>query len=66
MTHKLKTETFSQKTEHSGGVFLLPLTQLFSFVTFHLRLINCPLLSMEFSVQTAKVSVKWIPSNALQ
>ena len=36
MTHKLKTETFSQKIEHSGGVILLPLTPLFSFVTFHL------------------------------
>ena len=37
MTHKLKTETFSQKIEHSGGVILLPLTPLFSFVTFHLN-----------------------------
>ena len=36
MTHKLKTETFSQKIEHFGGVILLPLTPLFSFVTFHL------------------------------
>ena len=38
MTHKLKTETFSQKIEHSGGVILLSLTPLFSFVTFHLNL----------------------------
>ena len=37
MTHKLKTETFSQKIEHSGGVILLHLTPLFSFVTFHLN-----------------------------
>ena len=37
MTHKIKTETFSQKTEHSGGIILLPLTSLFSFVTFHLN-----------------------------
>ena len=32
MTHKRKTETFSHKTEHSGGVIFLPLTPLFSFV----------------------------------
>ena len=38
MTHKLKTETFSQQIEHSGGVILLPLTLLFSFVTIHLKL----------------------------
>ena len=39
MTHKLKlkTETLSQKIEHSGGAFVLPLTPLFSFVTFHLK-----------------------------
>ena len=37
MTHKLKTETFSQKIECSGGVIVLPLTPLFSFVTFHLK-----------------------------
>ena len=37
MTYKLKTETFSQKIEHSGGVIVLPLTPLFSFVTFHLN-----------------------------
>ena len=37
MTHKLKTETFSQKIEHSGGVIVLPLTPLFSFVTFYLK-----------------------------
>ena len=37
MTHQLKTETFSQKIEHSGGVIVLPLTPLFSFVTFHLK-----------------------------
>ena len=37
MIHKLKTETFSQKIEHSGGVIVLPLTPLFSFVTFHLK-----------------------------
>ena len=37
MTHKLKTETLSQKIKHSGGVILLPLTPLFSFVTFHLK-----------------------------
>ena len=40
MTHKLKTETFSQKIEHSGGVILLPLTPLFSFVTFHLNTVK--------------------------
>ena len=38
MTHKLKIETFSQQIEHSGGVILLPLTLLFSFVTVHLKL----------------------------
>ena len=32
-----KTEKFSQKIEHSGGVIVLPLTPLFSFVTFHLN-----------------------------
>ena len=37
MTRKLKRETFSQKIEHSGGVIVLPLTPLFSFVTFHLK-----------------------------
>ena len=37
MTHKLKTQTFSQKIERSGGVILLPLTPLFSFVTFNLK-----------------------------
>ena len=37
MTHKLKTETLSQKIEHSGGAFVLPLTPLFRFVTFHLK-----------------------------
>ena len=37
MTHKLKTEKFSQKIEYSGGVFFWPLTPLFSFVTFHLK-----------------------------
>ena len=37
MPHKLKTETFSQKIEHSGGVILLSLTPLFSFVTCHLK-----------------------------
>ena len=36
MTHKLKTEMFSQKIEYSGGVFFWPLTQ-FSFVSFHLN-----------------------------
>ena len=40
MTHKLKTETFSQKIEGSGGVTVLPLTPLFSFVTFHLKGVN--------------------------
>ena len=38
MTHKLKTEMFSQKIEYSGGVFFWPLTPLFSFVSFHLKL----------------------------
>ena len=38
MTHKLKTETFSQKIEGSGDVIVLPLIPLFSFVTFHLNL----------------------------
>ena len=33
MTHKLKTETFSQKIEGSGDVIVLPLIPLFSFVT---------------------------------
>ena len=37
MTHKLKTEMFSQKIEYSGGVFFRPLTPLFSFVSFHLK-----------------------------
>ena len=37
MTYKLKTETFSQKIEHSSGVILLPLTPLFSFVTFDIN-----------------------------
>ena len=37
MTHKLKTETFSQIIEYSGGVIVVPLTPLFSFVTFHLN-----------------------------
>ena len=37
MTHKLKTEMFSQKIEYSGGVFLWALTPLFSFVSFHLK-----------------------------
>ena len=37
MTHKLKTETLSQKIEYSGGVVFWPLTPLFSFVTFHLK-----------------------------
>ena len=40
MTQKLKTETFSQKIEYSGGVILLSVTPLFSFVTFHLKQIN--------------------------
>ena len=38
MTHKLKTEMFSQKIEHSGGVIVLTQTPLFSFVTFHLKM----------------------------
>ena len=37
MTTKLKTETSSQKMEYYGGVIVLPLTPLFSFVTFHLN-----------------------------
>ena len=37
MTHKLKTEMFSQKIEYSGGVFFWPPTPLFSFVSFHLN-----------------------------
>ena len=37
MIHKLKTETFSEKIEHSVSVILLPLTPLFSFITFHLK-----------------------------
>ena len=32
-----KTETFSQKIEHSGGVIILPQIPLFSFVNFHLK-----------------------------
>ena len=39
MTHKLKTEMFSQKIEYSGGVFLWALTPLFSFVSFHLKFV---------------------------
>ena len=41
MTHKLKTETFSQKIKHSDGAMCLPLTPLFSFVTFHLKSEEC-------------------------
>ena len=37
MTHKLKTEMFSQRIEYSGGVFFWPLTPLFGFVSFHLK-----------------------------
>ena len=37
MTHKLKTETFSEQIEHFGGVIVFALTSLFSFVTFHLN-----------------------------
>ena len=37
MTHKLKTETFSQMIEHFGGAIFLSLISLFSFVTFHLK-----------------------------
>ena len=37
MTHKLKTEMFSQRIEYSGGVFFWPLTPLFGFVSFHLN-----------------------------
>ena len=61
MTHKLKTEMFSQKTEHSGGVILLPLTPLFSFVTFHLNIIfftsyvTLNLLSSKFCSQTINI-----------
>ena len=40
MTHKLKSETFSQKIEHFGGVTCFPLTPLFSFVTFHLKVLR--------------------------
>ena len=40
MTYKLETETFSQKIERSGGVIVLPLTPLVSFVTFHLSLLG--------------------------
>ena len=40
MTHKLKTETFSLQIVHSGGVIFLPLTPLYSFVTFHLKSAN--------------------------
>ena len=40
MTHKLKIETFSQQIEHSGGVIVLPMTPLFSFVTFHLNYVE--------------------------
>ena len=39
MTHKLKTEMFSQKIEYSGGVIFWPLIPLFSFVIFHLNYI---------------------------
>ena len=31
---------FAQKIEHAGGVIILPLTPLFSFVTFHLKVKN--------------------------
>ena len=47
MTQKLKTETFSQKIEHSGGVFFLPLIPLFSFVTFHLKDSNIHYINWE-------------------
>ena len=40
MTHKLKTEMFSQKIEYSGGVFFWPLTPLFSFISFHLKCVT--------------------------
>ena len=40
MTHKLKTETFSQKIEHSGGVIFFAPNPLFSCVTFHFKLLN--------------------------
>ena len=48
MTHKLKTEMFSQKIEYSGGVCFWPLTPLFSFVSFHLRALHHGLSEPEF------------------
>ena len=56
MTHILKTETFSQQIEHSGGVIVLPLTPLFSFVTFHLKRFNT-LYDFEKNISILKTTV---------
>ena len=55
MTHNLKTGTFSQKTGHSGGVILLPLIPLFSFVTFHLKKYNTPEVKFYLSKITSLI-----------
>ena len=52
MTHKLKTEMFSQKIEYSDGVFFWPLTPLFSFVSFHLKYIIWKFLEHNLTSET--------------
>ena len=37
MTHKLKTEMFSQKIEYSGGVFFWPQTRYLVLLAFTLK-----------------------------
>ena len=57
MTCKLVKETFSQKTEHFGGVIFVPLTPLFSFVTFHLKsnfTISCEICTPGYNPGTNK------------
>ena len=73
MTHKLKTETFSQKIEYSGGIFFWPLTPLFSFVTFHLKCTVKTLirrgirpLQADLSLRWAHMPVRWFCHDAAQ
>ena len=40
MTHKLKTEMFSQKIEYSDGVFFWPLTRYLVLLAFTLNSAN--------------------------
>ena len=54
MTHKLKTETFSQKIEHSSGVSFWPLTPLFSFVTLNGFKKTNPIAEYRLSAYTQK------------